>query len=217
MSNFNFYCSFSFQVFENLFSEIYNLSVYKINFIKNHSLFSKTSLLALGNSLNLSSVTLAKHRASISSVLDIIGLFFLSEIGNINRFSSSDKLAKYAGIAPVSFSSGGKEKNVNSKFGNRQLNSMIFTLSWVQINCGRNKNQPYNSIFYEYFMKKIKEGKTRHQAINSVMRRIINIIYGMLKNNASYIHPKQLSDNCLEIFDVEYEKSKKEKLKSCNK
>lgn len=141
----------------------------------------------------------------------------VSEIGNIERFSSSDKLAKYAGIAPVSFSSGGKEKNVNCKFGNRQLNSLIFTLAWVNINCGRNKNNPYNPIFYEYFMKKVKEGKTRHQAINSVMRRIINIIYGMLKNNTAYVHPKQLSDNCLDIFNAEYEKLKNKEVKSCNK
>ena len=66
-------------------------------------------------------------------------------------------------------------------------------------------------------MKKIKEGKTRHQAINSVMRRIINIVYGILKHNKEYIHPKQLSDECMDIFNVEYEKQKLAKLKSCNK
>ncbi len=35
---------------------------------------------------------------------------FVSEIGDIGRFFSSDKLAKYCGIAPNDYSSGDKEK-----------------------------------------------------------------------------------------------------------
>jgi len=34
----------------------------------------------------------------------------LSEIGNINRFPNADKLARFAGIAPVLFSSAEKGK-----------------------------------------------------------------------------------------------------------
>lgn len=35
----------------------------------------------------------------------------VAEIGDINRFSKADKLARFAGIAPVRFSSGGKGKD----------------------------------------------------------------------------------------------------------
>jgi len=35
----------------------------------------------------------------------------IAEIGDIRRFSNADKLARFAGIAPVRFSSGGKGKD----------------------------------------------------------------------------------------------------------
>lgn len=39
----------------------------------------------------------------------------LAEIGNINRFSNAKKLAKFAGICPINFSSSGKGKDMCPK------------------------------------------------------------------------------------------------------
>ena len=125
----------------------------------------------------------------------ILSAKIISEIGNIDRFKSADKLARYAGIAPVSFSSGKKDKNVNNKYGNRKLNSYIYIVACVNINQGsKNAKKICSPIFLDYYLKKLSEGKTKHQAILQVMRRIINIIYGMMKNRSEYIHPKELSD-----------------------
>ena len=131
----------------------------------------------------------------------------ISQIGNINRFSSSDKLAKYAGIAPVCFSSGEKDKKVNNKYGNRLLNSYIYMLACIHINQGNARSNPRNAIFLNYYLKKLSEGKTKHQAILLVMRRLINIIYGMMKNKTEYVHPKELGYKCLE----EYRENQKDK------
>jgi transposase len=46
----------------------------------------------------------------------------VAEIGDIWRFSNADKLPRFAGIAPVRFSSGGKGKDQASGQGNRVLN-----------------------------------------------------------------------------------------------
>jgi len=137
----------------------------------------------------------------------VLSAKIIAEIGNIDRFSSSDKLAKYAGIAPVCFSSGSKDKKVNNKYGNRLLNSYIFMLACVHINHGSKYSSPRNAIFLDYYLKKLSEGKTKHQAILLVMRRVINIIYGLMKNKTEYIHPKELSDRCLK----KYKESQKEK------
>lgn len=59
-------------------------------------------------------------------------------IGDINRFHNADKLARFAGIAPVNFSS---------------------------------------------------VGKTKVQALICVMRRLVNILYGMMKNKTEYVMP----------------------------
>jgi len=43
----------------------------------------------------------------------------ISEIGDINRFPDSDKLARFMGLAPVQFSSAGKGKDQRCRNGNR--------------------------------------------------------------------------------------------------
>lgn len=142
----------------------------------------------------------------------ITGACLLSEIGNINRFKDSGKLAKYAGIAPIEKSSGGTEKELRNEFGNRELNSMFYKLACRSICAGRTGNTPTNPIFKEYYQKKINEGKTKHQALICIMRRTCNIIYGMLKNETEYIPPKQLVEQCRNSFR-ERKQLEEEKLK----
>lgn len=143
--------------------------------------------------------------------------YILAEIGNINRFPSSAKLAKYAGIAPIEKSSGSIEKGLKNEFGNRNLNMLIYKLACRSLLTGRYKDKPFNAIFLDYYNKKISAGKTKHQAIICVMRRIINILYTMLKNNINYVHPQELSNQCTKIYlenkAKEEEKKKQKQLK----
>lgn len=113
----------------------------------------------------------------------------VTEIGDIRRFSSADKLARFAGIAPVSFGSGGKSKNIKSKQGNRELHSIIYFLAVRQIGVDRTTKNPRNEAFYSYYTRKVAEGKTKGQALICVMRRLVNIIYGMMKNKTEYMLP----------------------------
>lgn len=147
--------------------------------------------------------------------------YILAEIGNINRFISSAKLAKYAGIAPIERSSGSIEKGLKNEFGNRELNTFIYKLACRSLLTGRYKDKPFNAIFLDYYTKKISEGKTKHQAIICVMRRITNILYTMLKKNVDYVHPQELSNQCtknyLENKAREEEKQKKKQSKNKKK
>ena len=142
----------------------------------------------------------------------------LSEIGNINRFKDSGKLAKYAGIAPIEKSSGGTEKQLKNEFGNRELNSMFYRLACRSICAGRNGNTPTNPIFKEYYQKKINEGKTKYQALICIMRRTCNIIYGMLRHETEYIPPKQLVEQCQSSFrERKRQEEEKERMKKGKK
>ncbi len=120
----------------------------------------------------------------------VVAASLIAEIKDIKRFSNPSKLAKYSGICPVIYSSGEKERRFKNKQGNRTLYHLFHDLAARNVNRGRNKQKPVNDIFYTYYKKKISEGKTSHQALICVMRRIVNIIYGMMKNNTSYIHPE---------------------------
>ena len=41
-------------------------------------------------------------------------------------------------------------------------------------------------IFYDYYQKKVSEGKTKMQALKCVQRRLVNIIYNMMKHQRPY-------------------------------
>ena len=76
----------------------------------------------------------------------------------------------------------------NSKQGNRELYGVFYFLAVQQVQVSR-KGTPRNPVFLEYYKKKISEGKTKIQALVCVMRRLNNIIYGMMKNKTEYILP----------------------------
>jgi len=113
----------------------------------------------------------------------------IAEIGNVKRFPNANKLARFAGIAPVNFSSAGKGKDQKSKQGNRTLHGIFYFLAVQQVQVAKGSGQPRNPSFYDYYKKKLSEGKTKVQALVCIMRRLVNIIYGMMKNKTSYVMP----------------------------
>jgi len=116
----------------------------------------------------------------------------LSCIGDIRKFSSPAKLARYSGIAPVPYSSGKTDKQFANKRGNRELNSLFYCLSVRLITTAPPNNRAFNPFFYEYYHRKLSEGKTKKQALKCVQRRLVNIIWTMLTHNEEYINPPML-------------------------
>ncbi|MFR3730491.1 transposase [Lacrimispora sp.] len=112
----------------------------------------------------------------------------IAEIGDIRRFSNADKLARFAGVAPVKFSSAGKGKEQSSRQGNRQLHGLFYFLAVTMVSRPKN-GVPNHPVFYDYYMRKIGEGKTKSQALICIMRRLVNIVYGMMKNKTEYREP----------------------------
>ncbi|CAH1059598.1 IS110 family transposase [Paenibacillus pseudetheri] len=111
----------------------------------------------------------------------------VSEIGDVHRFSNADKLARFAGIAPVIVGSGNKSRNYKSKQGNRVLHDIFKSLAIRQILVTRTKKEPRNPYFHSYYEQKQTEGKTKQQAIICIMRKLVNIIYAMMKKKSAYI------------------------------
>ena len=56
----------------------------------------------------------------------------IAEIGDVTRFSSSAKLARYTGCAPIPVYSSDKERHRLHRGGNRRLNSVFYTAAIVQ-------------------------------------------------------------------------------------
>lgn len=123
----------------------------------------------------------------------VTAAYLIEEIGDINRFPSPDKLARFAGVAPVLFSSAGKGKTMKSKQGNRILHGLFYNLAVQQVQVAKGSRKPRNPLLHEYYQRKITEGKTKGQALVCVMRRLVNIIYGMMKNKTEFVLPEAKS------------------------
>ena len=123
-----------------------------------------------------------------SYFLDIPKL--IAEIGDISRFKNASALAKYSGVAPVTHSSGMGAVDYANERGNRKLSEIFFRLAVASaLPVGKDKTL-LNPTFHDYYNKKISEGKTKKQALKCVQRRLVNIIFRIMKDGSEYINPE---------------------------
>ncbi|MGY0692493.1 transposase [Virgibacillus sp. FSP13] len=120
----------------------------------------------------------------IPGVDTVLAATFVANIGDINRFSKSSKLARISGIAPLENSSGESTNQYANKLGNRELNKAFYSLALTQI------RKEINPIMYEYYQKKIKEGRKKKQAMVYVERRLVNIVFSIMKKKEPYVQPE---------------------------
>ena len=125
---------------------------------------------------------------TIPGINVITAVKILSEIGDIKRFGNANKLAQFAGIAPLHLSSSGKGKDMATRQGNRRLQATIYFLAIQMIQIS-SKGTPRHPAFRAYYEKRKAEGKTSQQALICISRRLISIIYGMLKSGTEYRMP----------------------------
>nr|WP_246096434.1 transposase [Paenibacillus sinopodophylli] len=91
----------------------------------------------------------------------------VAEIGDIYRFATADKLAMFAGIAPILRGSGNKVGYYKNKQGNRELHGIIKALAIRQIAVTRGKKEPRNPYFHAYYEQ--KNGGRKNQAASDCL------------------------------------------------
>jgi transposase len=101
-------------------------------------------------------------------------------IGDIDRFSSPEKLVAYIGIDPRVHESGTsiKGKGYITKRGNAYLRHILFSAAFI----ARQKNP----ILKNYFDGKIAEGKHYYSALCAVERKLIHLIYAVWKRGTPF-------------------------------
>ena len=104
----------------------------------------------------------------------------LAEIGDINDFESPAKLQAFAGLDPSTYQSG-KFTSTHAmmvKRGSKYLRWSL--LSATRLVCMR------DSTFNAYKNKKLAEGKHYYVALSHTSKKLIRVIYYLLKNSKSY-------------------------------
>lgn len=117
---------------------------------------------------------------SIPGVGTVLAATILSEIGDISRFSSADKLLAYAGLDPSVKQSGEFKSNQNrmSKRGSPYLRRAIWLASTVAVQC--------DPMFRAYYEKKMSEGLHYMNVIGHVSRKMTAVIFAVLRDGQPY-------------------------------
>ena len=135
----------------------------------------------------------AAVRASGTSLTGIFGVgpviaaTIIGDVGDISRFRDADRFAAYNGTAPIEVSSGNRKVYRLSRRGNRRMNHAIHMAAVTQIRYSHSDGRAY-------YDRKIKEGKTRLEALRALKRRLSNAIYQHLladARRASNAHPEK--------------------------
>ena len=120
------------------------------------------------------------HLTSIPGVGTVLAATILSEIGDISRFSSADKLLAFAGLDPSVKQSGEFTSNQNrmSKRGSPYLRRAIWLASTVAVQC--------DPMFGAYYEKKMSEGLHYMNVIGHVSRKMTAVIFAVLRDGQPY-------------------------------
>ena len=109
-----------------------------------------------------------------------MGAMILAEIGDFSRFDSPDKILAYAGLSPSTYQSG---KLANAyphmeKRGSRYLRYALFNATRFVCN--------WDPSFAAYLAKKRSEGKHYNVAISHAAKKLVRIIFALMKSGKSY-------------------------------
>ena len=117
---------------------------------------------------------------SIPGISYVTAAFILAEIGDINDFESPAKLQAFAGLDPSTYQSGKFTATHATmvKRGSKYLRWALLTAT--RLVCMRDKS------FNNYKSKKIAEGKHYFVALSHTSKKLIRVIYYLLKTNKSY-------------------------------
>jgi len=116
---------------------------------------------------------------SIPGIGIITGMSFLTEIEDINRFSSTDHMAAYVGLIPSCHSTGEKENNgaITSR-AHKLMRDMIVESAWRAA-----EKDPALHLAFCKLCKRMEPNK----AIIRIARKLLNRIYHTLKTKTVYV------------------------------
>lgn len=118
---------------------------------------------------------------TIPGVGTVCGAVILGEYGDVSRFPDASKMVAFAGCDPSVFESGefvGSRAHM-SKRGSPYLRWAL----WIAADRAR----IYDPVLRAYYRKKRSEGKCHKVAVSAVVRKLVAIIYAVLRDDKPYV------------------------------
>lgn len=168
------------------------LSKHQQDFLKmlmNHYDSLKTHLSEIEAAIDEEMAPFALQVEQLSSIYGIsttASSAIIAEIGlDMGRFKTAEHICSWAGLCPGNNESAGKRKNTSITKGNPYIKSMLCEIAWVIAG----KRNTYLSAWYW----RIKQKKGAKKAIVALARKLLVIIYTMLKQGTLF------DESCFEL------------------
>lgn len=132
--------------------------------------------------INRIMVTLDTPLLSIPGIGAVTGAAIIGEIASIDNFQNHNQLLAFAGLEPSIYQSGQSASNGRMvKRGSPHLRRAVILSSRITA-----MHSPTMKI---YLAKKLSEGKHYNVAITHVAKKLIRVIFSVLKNDKPYQEP----------------------------
>ncbi len=117
---------------------------------------------------------------SIPGIAETTAALLLSEITDINQYRSARQVAAYAGLVPRERQSGTSLRGRTrlSKIGNARLRRSLYFPAITALRC--------SPFFQAWADGLLKRGKSKMSVICAVMRKLLHVAYGVLKNGKEF-------------------------------
>jgi len=116
---------------------------------------------------------------SVPGISTLTAMILLTELADLSRFASLDKLASYAGLVPDIRSSGETEYSAGITFRrNAALRALLIESSWIAV-----RKDPALTMAFNKLSTRMKKTK----AVVHIARKLLNRIRFVLKNRQEYV------------------------------
>jgi len=130
----------------------------------------------------LNSTDYARQILSIKGIGVVTAASFLGEVGDPLRFQNARQIANYAGYNLIEDSSGkNKSGTCISKRGRNQLRSLLYKMAFTMVG----KNDEMKKL-HKHLTTRTKNPLKKKQSLVVISKKIITVIYSLLKKQVSY-------------------------------
>jgi len=130
----------------------------------------------------LHATSYAEQILSIKGIGVVTAASFLGEVGDPLRFQNARQIANYAGYNLVEDSSGkSKSGTCISKRGRSQFRSLLYKMAFTMV--GQNEEM---KALHKHLTSRAKNPLKKQQSLLVIAKKIITVIYSLLKNRAVY-------------------------------
>jgi transposase len=122
----------------------------------------------------------AEFLRSIPGIGEVSTSTVLGEAGDISKFEGVKQFTSFVGITPMEYTSGSSinKRSMISRRGNTRIRHCLYMATMIAVRI--------NPVLREFYRRLLERGKVKKVALIASMRKLLHLIWGVLKNQRMF-------------------------------